>query len=162
MTPEELVRCGVVDDSFFRNRTVFCTARNPLDRLATAARYHGMNVSSFLHACETSDPRVNHGLWSHCRPQNDFLRFCQLSFDINQIDTDLTQQLIAYGIEVPSYHRNAGHVVGDACAATKRAGDEVILRRSSPKLTGADADVAEAVKLSDERNSHALRECPHW
>ena len=109
MTPDELVRCGVVSAAFFSNRTVICTVRDPITRLASGANYFHTHVGAFLSACNRSDPRVSHELWAHCRPQSDFIPFCQRVIPMGDIDTVLAPELKAgYGIALSGQHKNAG------------------------------------------------------
>ena len=119
-TPDELVRCGVVSASFFANRTNICTVRDPVSRLASGATWNKMNVSSFLAACETADPRVNHDLWVHCRPQSDFTRFCHRLVRMESIDAVLFPELEARGISkrAPAAHIFAARSSGGVSATT--------------------------------------------
>lgn len=98
LTPSELVGCGVINASFFVNRTVLCTVRDPFTRLASAAAYRGLNVSAFLDLCKGASPLDSHDLWAHCRPQSDFVRFCHKAVPVDEIDTTMRTTLAQHGV----------------------------------------------------------------
>jgi len=117
LTPAELIKCGHVSETFFRNRTVICTVRSPLARLASAAAYRNMSIPRFLTACETADPIRKHGFWSHCRAQSDYLQFCDRLVETPLIDDELGPLLKSAGISLHPRHRNVASEAGSSRAA---------------------------------------------
>ena len=133
LTPDELVRCGVVNTTFFHNRTVICTVRDPIARLASAANYHHVSVSKFLSACDHSHPRLDHNFWAHCRPQSDFFPFCQRLIPMEDIDDVLAPELSVHGIDLHGTHKNAGRVTSNGTSAT----DHTIWRMDALEMNRA-------------------------
>jgi len=67
-----------------------------------------MTISRFLNACDGSDPKVRHGLWSHCRPQIDYIPYCDQLVETPRIDDELGPLLNSLGVpmRIKPSHRN--------------------------------------------------------
>lgn len=74
LTPAEAVACGVVEASYYTSRYVLCLVRKPLDRLLNLLRTNFKNnVTALTQECKEVRPDRAHFLYSHCRPQTDYL-----------------------------------------------------------------------------------------
>lgn len=114
ISPDDLVGCGHVGGEFFEGRPVLCTVRDPVDRFISELNHrnksHPTSVNDLIDTCANASPEDNFEVWSHCRPQSDFVatgdrQWCTHVVPIDHIDTTLSAMLDEYGIKMGKQRR---------------------------------------------------------